>query len=658
MFITTFFTKMIQHLFTLFLSFFFFMHTTSVHAQRNKFNKDSLKTEQLIREIKELDTKDSISFRKKVIQAEKLIKEHDFKLLKGSLLLRKVVFSYYNYQYDRSESYVDSAYQIFHSLKGIPEQKLWESHALRMKAVFYGIKGNSEKEQQIYLDLIPVYVHYKDSLALKNIYLNLGSIYFSKTQYNKALDYFSKYMQVKKRSKGPNDIAIGALNMAMTYNEMKDIPHMEKYLNMAQSELLTVKDSVSQWAFYYHLRGQNEILKKQYRQAILYNKKGLRFSEKIKDFDNLANNKGGLATAYYELGLYNEAYAWEKEYYDYTRSLGKWHYVGVSLKRLADLQQKLGQPHRAYTYLKEYVQLSDSIKEDEVTKRLHSLEAEFQSAQKENKITQLQYENERKDWKLQKNKALLIACVTLVAILFILAFLLFRNMRNQKRLNLQEKELHQSELSRKDQDYQIQILSSLMKGTENERRRLGRDLHDGLGGLLSGIKLKMNNLFVNTPGNNGNLESELKSDLDNAIDEMRNVSQSLLPDLLHKFGLSEALQYYCSLLSGETHIAFQSFNVQKNSDEERQLMFYRIAQEVINNAVKHAKATEIFVQLQQRNNQFFLTVEDDGTGFEEQIGSEGTGLSNLRHRIDYLGGTLEISSVQSKGTSVYITCPV
>lgn len=650
---------MIQRLSTLILYFFFLLHTSAyIYAQHSKFNKDSLKTEELINEIKELDTKDSVLFYNKVAQAEKLIKKHDFKLLKGSLLLRKVVFSYYNYQYDRSESYVDSAYQVFHSLEGIADQKLWESHALRMKAVFYGIKGNSEKEQQIYLDLIPVYIHYKDSLALKNIYLNLGNIYFSKTQYQKALDYFSKYMQVKKRLKGPNDIAIGALNMAMTYNELKDIPHMEKYLDMAHSELLSVNDSLSQWAFYYHLRGQNEILKKKYQQAILYNKKGLHFSEKIKDFDNVANNKGGLATAYYELGRYKEAYAWEKEYYDYTRSLGKWHYVGVSLKRLADLQLKQGRPAHAYAYLKAYVQLSDSIKEDEVTKRLHSLEAEFQSAQKENEIVQLQYENERKDWKLQKSKALLAGSVILVIILFVLAFLLFRNMRNQKKLNLQEKALYQSELSGKDQKHKIEVLSSLMKGTEDERRRLGRDLHDGLGGLLSGIKLKMNSLFTKNQGNSRDLESELKSDLDNAIDEMRNVSQSLLPDLLHKFGLSEALQHYCSRLSGNTNIEFQSFNIQKNPDEEKQLMFYRIAQEVINNAVKHAKAKEIFVQLQQRNKQLFLTVEDDGTGFEELIQPEGTGLSNLKHRINYLNGTLEISSVRGKGTSVYITCPV
>lgn len=653
-----FYRTMNKYFYFLFSALFFY--TYSFSQGNHKDTKERLQTEQLIEEIRKLSPNDSIAYHKKIKQAENLIRKNNFQLLKGSLFLRKAAFSYHNYQFALAETYADSAYLHFQTLKNQPEKELWEARALAMKAVFYGINGNSEKEQEVYLKLIPVYTKFKDDTALKNVYLNLGNIYFNKDQYPKALEYFVKSDRIKELSGNPQNIASGSLSIAMTYNEMKDSIQMERYLVIARNELSDSKDSLPQWAFYYHLRGQNELLKKNYSKAIEYNQKGLQFSEKIGDIDHVINNKGGLSTALYELGRYHEALAFEKDYYEYTQSAGKGHYMAVSLKRLADMEFKTGNTKRAYQYLDEYIQLADSIKEAEVTKKLHALEVEFQTTQKENEIAQLQYENERKDWQLQRNKIWLFGTIAAIISLFVVAFLLYRNIKNEKRIRLQEKDLHQFEVEQMEQKHQIEILSSLMRGTETERQRLGRDLHDGLGGLLSGIKLKLNSFLNHKKGKHHELETELRSDLDNAITEMRFISQSLLPDLLKKYGIVDALKHYCSRFSTEElSIHFQSVNVKSFPGAEKQLMFYRIAQELVNNAVKHSNATEIFVQLQYREHQFFLTVEDNGTGFDpSQMDQQTSGLINLKNRIDYLKGTLEISSSQGNGTSVFVTCPV
>jgi len=653
-----FYRTMNKYFYCLFSALFFY--TYSYSQGNHKDTKERLQTEQLIEEIRKLSPNDSIAYHKKIKQAENLIRKNNFQLLKGSLFLRKAAFSYHNYQFALAETYADSAYLHFQTLKNQPEKELWEARALAMKAVFYGINGNSEKELEVYLKLIPVYTKFKDDTALKNVYLNLGNIYFNKDQYPKALEYFVKSDRIKEPSGNPQNIASGSLSIAMTYNEMKDSIQMERYLVIARNELSDSKDSLPQWAFYYHLRGQNELLKKNYSKAIEYNQKGLQFSEKIGDIDHIINNKGGLSTALYELGRYHEALAFEKDYYEYTQSAGKGHYMAVSLKRLADMEFKTGNSKRAYQHLDEYIQLADSIKEAEVTKKLHALEVEFQTTQKENEIAQLQYENERKDWRLQRNKIWLFGTIAAIISLFVVAFLLYRNIKNEKRIRLQEKDLHQFEVEQMEQKHQIEILSSLMCGTETERQRLGRDLHDGLGGLLSGIKLKLNSFLNHKKDKHHELETELRSDLDNAITEMRFISQSLLPDLLKKYGIVDALKHYCSGFSTEElSIHFQSVNVKPFPDAEKQLMFYRIAQELVNNAVKHSNATEIFVQLQYREHQLFLTVEDNGTGFDpSQVDQQTSGLINLKNRIDYLKGTLEISSSQGNGTSVFVTCPV
>lgn len=637
-----------------------FVYSWSFSQGDYKDKKDREQTEQLIEEIRKLSPADSILYHKKTRQAEKLIKKNNFVLLKGSLLLRKAAFSYHNYELSLAETYADSALVQFQSLQDQPEKELWEARALAMQAVFYGINGNSEKEQEIYLKLIPVYMKFKDETALKNVYLNLGNIYFNKDQYPKALEYFLKSNALKEPPKNPQNMASESLSIAMTYNEMKNSEQMEYYLTIARDELSAIKDSLPQWAFYYHLKGQNELLKKDYLKAIEYNQKGWRFSEKIADTDHIINNKGGLSTALYELGRYKEALVFEKDYYEYTQSTGRGHYMAVSLKRLADMEFKTGNTKQAYQYLDQYIQLADSIKETEVTKKLHSLEVEFQTAQKETEITQLQYANERKDWRLQQNKIWLFGTIGTAISLFVVAFLLYRNIKSEKQIRLQDKNLHQFEVEQMEQKHQIEVLSSLIRGTENERQRLGRDLHDGLGGLLSGIKLKLNSFLNDKKGTYPELETELKVDLDNAITEMRFVSQGLLPDLLKKYGLSDALKHYCSRLSSEELLVhFQSINVTTLSDTEKQLMFYRIAQELLNNAVKHSNATEVFVQLQYREQQLFLTVEDNGVGFDQnQPKQQGTGLINLKSRIDFLKGSIEISSSKGNGTSVYVICPV
>ncbi len=645
----------------IFLWVILFQSLNRLEAQSiSNFQKDSLELEELISRVKNMRIQDSLQIFEMIKEAELKLKKHPYQFTKGNLLIAKSNYYFGKNDLETAKKLVDEAYQRFSEIK-FPKDREWGmARASMLKALLSGLNGNKVNEQEVYLKIIPTMEKYKDTISLNTIYGNLGLIFYDNGQFEKANEYFLKsyHTQIDSRKESRN-LGNSALNLVMVAYQLENLDEMQKYLEIAKSTLEQQKDTLRQWALYYNLKAEYNLAKGNFDASIQDNQSALKVAEKYKEYTYKMNAVSGIAHAYFQKGDYRNSLHYLKQYYEDTKRYNYPQSTLSSLENLADLEHKIGNPEQAYQYMLEYSNLKDSIDQKTIVQRLHTLEAEFQSAQKETEIAELQHDNERKDWKLRQNTTWLLGSVAAILILFVLAFLLYRNSKNQKRINQQEKDLHQYELSQLEHKHQIEMLSSLMKGAESERQRLGRDLHDGLGGLLSGIKLKLNTIFQNSNYGSSELESELKSDLDHAITEMRLVSQSLLPDLLEKYGLSEALNQYCSRLSGQDlKIEFQSVNVKNHSDKEKELMFYRIAQELINNAIKHSEAEEILVQLQQRENELFLTVEDDGTGFDEKTESQGSGLTNLRHRINYLKGNLEISSVKGSGTSVYVICPM
>ena len=155
--------------------------------------------------------------------------------------------------------------------------------------------------------------------------------------------------------------------------------------------------------------------------------------------------------------------------------------------------------------------------------------------------------------------------------------------------------------------------------------------------------------------------SELIQRIDQAVDELRRIARNMMPEILLKFGLTEALKEYSqSLKRSGINITFQSFNFQKELTQNKQVVVYRIAQELVNNAIKYAHAAHILVELRQQGDELSLLVEDDGRGFdmERMENSRGTGLSNIEARSVFLGGQVQIDSATDVGTTVTVTCPI
>lgn len=201
-----------------------------------------------------------------------------------------------------------------------------------------------------------------------------------------------------------------------------------------------------------------------------------------------------------------------------------------------------------------------------------------------------------------------------------------------------------------------QRLAILIEGQEMERQRVSRDLHDGLGQLLTAAKMNVDN-----PGFSDNAELQKKTSamIHDAADEIRRISDNMMPSNISNFDLKTCVSSLCrQFQSKNVEVIFQTQQASIDVAMNEKLMLYRIAQECLTNAIRHGKASKVFIQLYFNEPNVLLTIEDNGTGFDEQLISHGKGLKNIAYRAQVLKAKLAVESQLGKGTMVSVSAPV
>ena len=201
-------------------------------------------------------------------------------------------------------------------------------------------------------------------------------------------------------------------------------------------------------------------------------------------------------------------------------------------------------------------------------------------------------------------------------------------------------------------------ISALYDGQEFERQRISRDLHDGLAQHLIAIKMNLENLIRRNEFLNKENTNELRTQLNNAIDELRKISYDLAPVGLLGFSLEAALENLCNQVQKNSGISidFFSFGNLTDLNQRCKIYLYRIVQEALHNAIKHSEASSIDIQITETNQHFVLMIEDNGKGFDfdtKNLGL-GQGLFNIRERSILLNGTFDVESFPGKGTTIRV----
>lgn len=249
-----------------------------------------------------------------------------------------------------------------------------------------------------------------------------------------------------------------------------------------------------------------------------------------------------------------------------------------------------------------------------------------------------------------------IVVMLLLALALVAFFLIYQKKLVSQQLALQT--LHSA--------YQKELLVATIEAEERERQRIGSDLHDEIGSALSAAKMLLSQVAESAAASSGR-EAEavalIQEILHNSLHDVRNISQNLHPAVLARFGLAQAL-HNLGLLFAEAFAGGVDVQVELEAalPQSHELAIYRIVQEVLNNALKHAQATRVLIRLHQQARQLTLTVEDDGQGFDyAQAGKSkavGLGLKSLAARVSLLDAALHLDSAPGRGTRVQIDVPL
>jgi two-component system, NarL family, sensor kinase len=570
--------------------------------------------------------------------------------LRGVLYVDRVVLDSGKMFYDKAFALVkDKQERLFRRQAGLLTHNY---------GVIYHHKQEYDSATANYLAAANIYHEIGEESLVFFPYTNLTTIYSFLKDSQKALKYAQESYVAAVKMNDPGKLII-AVNSEMAirielgqYDSVllplrKNLQRANKLQNNYAAGKAT--NLISQ----YYAAG-----KQQYDSAVYYCKKALKFMEKINNQYEMAGMLQNIGYYYEQKGTYDSAAVYLKRATDLAKAIGLDQVAHYSVGNLSEVEEKRGNIKAAYNYLKEYIVINDSLQARNNRSLVYDLETKYQTVRKELQIKELEADKKVQELSIrQKNTLNYILTGSAVTILII--FLLsYRNYH-------QKQKLQQHRISELETEKQLTATEAVLKGEEQERTRMAKDLHDGLGGMLSGIKYSLNTMkgnLIMTPDNAQAFERSIDM-LDSSIREMRRVAHNMMPEALVKFGLDTALRDYCNDINQSSAIKVMYQSIGLNDaviDQTTAIALYRVVQELVTNILKHAAAKTAIVQLTKTTDVLTVTVEDDGNGFDTGVlkQSRGMGWSNIQNRVAFLKGKLDVSSQADKGTSVLIEVAV
>ncbi len=521
------------------------------------------------------------------------------------------------------------------------------------------VKGNEKGAMDAFTHAATLASKSADLFVLGKAHKSMAIVFMNANQRVKASSYLEQSILSLEKSRSDNPVNL--VELIETYIIAgENYVYLEQYdsarhaIDKARRVLLQFPNSNLHLVFYY-AEGIYFDKQKQHVRAIQSFDKGIAFAGKLGALHALNRVTYAKYKALSNLKEYRKAIV-------VLEDLLKSPVVFLQdkklyYKELYTCYTRLGDAEQALHWADQYIVLSDSLYENKLQKDIIELETRYKNAENEKKIATLQAETEKATLESRNTKLInwmLVLVSLFLGIIVIFSIILYRNSRKLGR----QTELHyQQQLKDTEQKQQIQVARALMQGEEQERKRLAIDLHDGLGGRLAAIKTRLSHIASNhSDGREADLLS-LQDQLDISSNELRRIARNMMPESLLQLGLEPALKDMCdSMASVPIHISFESFGLDNRLAQEKQVNIYRMVQELLTNAIRHANATEILVQCSQNANVFFITVEDNGKGFTiaTNVKSKGIGLGNVRRRVEYLHGKLDITSAEGEGTTINI----
>jgi signal transduction histidine kinase len=519
-------------------------------------------------------------------------------------------------------------------------------------AAAFSIQGAYDSAMVYYYQALKTALKYnsKDYRQLAILYNNMASIHYILKQYSDALPYLekAKHLGILKQLKP--QLTETYITFASIFIVKDQLDSARQYLENITRLNTTITPKIQEQLHY--LNGIIYLKEKQPAKAIPLFKEALMLSEN--NIRSKIANISVLGSAYLLLKNYKSAVQYYKEAAKLSvqSAIGGRSLVEI-YGNLAETYDSAKDYRNAYRYKFIAAALQDSISAMENTKSMNKLENLFQNAEKDKELTTKKLQLVLAKASLRNRNLWIVGIGTGTLVLLTIAIMLSQKQRLQ---------LQRAKTTKQQQ--QVEQLKAVIDGEEKERSRIGRQLHDDIMVQLSIVKMSMEALPMEYPGiKDVQSYKNIVQQVQHTSRQLRQTAHNLMPDALLEEGLISAVLYFCRNIEQMTgiKILFQHYGSIPVLSSDLEISIYRIIQELMQNVIKHAGATNALVQLNYLEGILSITVEDNGVGMKEQDNNteeNKMGLKSIRTRLKAMGGTMEIHPCTPHGTSINIELSV
>lgn len=493
------------------------------------------------------------------------------------------------------------------------ENNLGVAQALNNVAAVFEMQKQYEKAREYYWKAIDTHFKNKDTLQAASVIINVGNIHYRQNNFDSAAWYWQKALRMIVPGSSPHYESIAYNNLAETFT-----------------------------------------LDKKYDSAFLMVNKAIALRKLTKDYQGLTSSMSNLGRIY----ALQKKYALAEKTYAAALDSAKAKNLKIEeskiLLNLYQLHEETGDFKNALKNYVQYAAIEDSLSNERSRKNLDELLVTYETDKKEQQIAVQDAELASQRIVLQRTYLIIGGLVVIVGLLVVIFLLARGRFRRKQQLAENEKQLAVREA----------FFDATIRSQENERKRFAQDLHDGMGQLISSLRLMVNQLDKNTSVEEKiSIAERSETILNDMHTEIRSIAFNLMPQTLIQHGLLPALQEMALRVNqtGKIIVNVQGYDLPARLHEVQEISLYRIIQEWTNNVIKYAQATKIEIQLMGYEEEINITIEDNGAGFDTNLleSSKGNGWKNINSRVNLVKGEIEIDSApQRKGTSLMIRIPV
>ncbi len=550
------------------------------------------------------------------------------------------------------------------------------------------VRGSYDLSRKYYQEALDLSINQKNDSLQAVAHNGIGASHWQQGRHAEALGQHFKSLRIRDRINDMRGRIVARNSIGIVYQSQEKLPLAEKYVREA-FQLLNEFDDPSLKMTTMHTLANIYGMQGKIKDAFAIDQEGLQLAEKTKNelakslfYDNMGNcylygdppdyekaveyftrtlridsafnNKKQMSDSYANLG---GVFFHQKKFADAIPYLlrciqlaNESGYVQGKLKALQMLTtayRQSGRDDQAYDALRDAMRVKDSLVNISSENRIAEMQTLYETEKKQQQIDLQKAEISKKNY-------IITGTIIVTILLGLLALSGWLRYRLRQKSRLQKEIMMQQEMAAR----------AILEAEEDERQRIARDLHDGVGQMMSATKMNLSafesDLQFKDEGQRRSFE-KIVNLVDESCREIRSVSHNMMPNSLLKNNLDAAVRDFIDKLDKKSlNIEVYTEGLEEKLDSNIEVVLYRIIQECVNNVIRHARATRLDISLIREKEGISATIEDNGRGFDtsniEQ--AEGIGLKNIFTRVGYLKGTVDFDSAPGRGTVVALFIPI